>query len=135
MAYSIVFQFFATSTIVFVTYSVVARCPETGRFGVAVQTKSFAVGNMCPWTRAGVGAVVTQGATDMSYGYRGLARMGEGQSANDALEVAHYRREGVWADGRANEVVSGCKIGHPVAEGLIDSVFKGAGARMDGNDL
>jgi uncharacterized Ntn-hydrolase superfamily protein len=43
-----------------VTYSIVARDPETGRLGVAVQTRSFAVGAAVPWAEAGIGAKATQ---------------------------------------------------------------------------
>ncbi|MCK0206653.1 DUF1028 domain-containing protein [Starkeya koreensis] len=42
------------------TFSIVARCPLTGRLGVAVATAVPAVGSMCPFTRAGTGAVSTQ---------------------------------------------------------------------------
>ena len=42
------------------TYSIVARDPETGELGVAVQTCMFAVGSVVPWARPGVGAVATQ---------------------------------------------------------------------------
>jgi len=43
-----------------VTYSIVARDPQTGLLGVAVQTAMFAAGASVPWARAGVGAVATQ---------------------------------------------------------------------------
>ena len=42
------------------TYSIVARDPESGQLGVAVQTCWFAVGALVPWAVAGVGAVATQ---------------------------------------------------------------------------
>ena len=42
------------------TYSIVARDPETGQLGVAVQSHYFSVGPIVPWARAGVGAVATQ---------------------------------------------------------------------------
>jgi len=42
------------------TYSIVARDPETGQMGVAVQSHWFSVGALVPWARAGVGAVATQ---------------------------------------------------------------------------
>ncbi len=41
------------------TWSIVARDPETGFFGVAVATRAFAVGALCPWTEAKVGAIST----------------------------------------------------------------------------
>src|ERR1700738_5115538 len=36
------------------TFSIVARDPATGMFGVAVTTKFFGVGSLCPFARAGV---------------------------------------------------------------------------------
>ncbi len=67
------------------TYSIVARDPETGDFGVAVQSHWFSVGALVPWAEAGVGAVATQSFVEPSYGPRGLALMKEGKSAPEAL--------------------------------------------------
>ena len=67
------------------TYSIVARDPESGAFGVAVQSNYFAVGAVVPWVEAGVGAVATQASAEISYGPRGLERMRAGESAGDAL--------------------------------------------------
>jgi uncharacterized Ntn-hydrolase superfamily protein len=71
-----------------VTYSIVARDPETGALGVAVQTCMFAVGATVPWARAGVGAVATQSFTEKAYGPRCLAAMADGRAAPDALHAA-----------------------------------------------
>jgi uncharacterized Ntn-hydrolase superfamily protein len=68
-----------------VTYSIVARDPESGQFGVAVQSHWFSVGSMVPWARPGVGAVATQATVRVDYGPRGLARMQDGASAAEAL--------------------------------------------------
>jgi len=67
------------------TYSIVARDPETGEIGVAVQTHWFGVGARVPWAEAGVGAVATQSLTEVSYGPLGLELMKAGKSAPDAL--------------------------------------------------
>jgi uncharacterized Ntn-hydrolase superfamily protein len=67
------------------TYSIVARDPETGEMGVAVQSHFFTVGPIVPWLRAGVGAVATQSFVEPAYGLRGLARMADGAAAPDAL--------------------------------------------------
>jgi uncharacterized Ntn-hydrolase superfamily protein len=67
------------------TYSIVARDPETGELGVAVQSHFFTVGPIVPWLQAGVGAVATQSLVEPAYGLRGLARMADGASAPDAL--------------------------------------------------
>ena len=68
------------------TYSIVARDPKTGEFGVAVQSHWFAIGPLVPWAEAGVGAVATQSFVDPSYGKLGLDLMRFGRSAPDALK-------------------------------------------------
>jgi len=68
-----------------VTYSIVARDPETGDLGVAVQTGTFGVGRSVPWAEAGVGAVATQSYTEQSYGHFGLELMKAGLSPEEAL--------------------------------------------------
>lgn len=68
------------------TYSIVARDPETGALGVAVQSHWFSVGSVVPWAEAGVGAVATQSFVDPAYGRLGLEMMRMGKSAPDALK-------------------------------------------------
>ena len=67
------------------TYSIVARDPESGRIGVAVQSHWFAVGQIVPWAEAGVGAVATQSFADPTYGKLGLDLLRAGRSAPAAL--------------------------------------------------
>lgn len=67
------------------TYSIVARDPATGELGAAVQSHWFAVGTLCAWVEAGVGAVATQAMVDPGYGKLGLDLMRAGKSAPDAL--------------------------------------------------
>jgi uncharacterized Ntn-hydrolase superfamily protein len=69
------------------TYSVAARDPESGAFGVAVQSHYFEVGSVVPWVEAGVGAVATQSFAEISYGPLGLERMRAGESAGTALSA------------------------------------------------
>jgi uncharacterized Ntn-hydrolase superfamily protein len=69
------------------TYSIVARDPETGRLGVAVQSHWFSVGSVVSWADAGVGAVATQSFAERSYGPLGLELMRRGRSAPEALET------------------------------------------------
>ena len=68
------------------TYSIVARDPNTGELGVAVQSHWFSVGPIVAWAEAGVGAVATQSFVDPSYGKLGLDLMRSGKSAPDALK-------------------------------------------------
>lgn len=68
------------------TFSIVARDPATGDFGVAVQSHWFQVGPHVPWAEAGVGAVATQSFVKIDYGPRGLQLMKEGKTAQEALD-------------------------------------------------
>ena len=69
------------------TYSIVARDPETGQMGVAVQSHWFSVGSVVPWAKAGVGAVATQSFVDPRYGPLGLELMSHGRTAQQALDA------------------------------------------------
>ncbi len=69
------------------TYSIVARDPDTGQLGVAVQSHWFSVGPLVPWIEAGVGAVATQSFVEVSYGPLGLDLMRAGKSAPQALKA------------------------------------------------
>ncbi len=67
------------------TYSIIARDPKSGQFGVGVQSRAFAVGALVPWAERGVGAVATQAYVDVSYGPLGLDLMRAGKSAKQTL--------------------------------------------------
>ena len=69
------------------TYSIVARDPDTGQLGVAVQSHWFSVGPLVPWVEAGVGAIATQSFVEASYGPLGLDLMRAGKSAPQALKA------------------------------------------------
>lgn len=80
------------------TFSLVARCAETGMFGVAISSSSPAVAARCSYARAGVGAVATQNITDPRLGPLGLDLMGSGLSA--AETIAAIRRDGAFVEYR-----------------------------------
>ena len=65
------------------TWSIVARDPETGAFGVAVATRFFAVGALCPHARGDVGALATQALINPTYGPRGMRAAARGRAAPD----------------------------------------------------
>lgn len=69
------------------TFSIVARDAKTKQMGVAVQTHWFAVGALCPWAEAGVGAIATQSMVQVSYGPIGLEQMRNGRSAQQTLDA------------------------------------------------
>lgn len=70
------------------TYSVVARCAQTGRLGVGVATASVAVGARCPFATAGLGAVVTQNRTHPLIGPRALSLLEAGVTGDAAARQA-----------------------------------------------
>ena len=67
------------------TYSIVARDPETGRFGIAVQSHYLGVGPVVPWLEAGVGAVATQASVNVAFGPIGLEMLRAGMSAEETV--------------------------------------------------
>lgn len=69
------------------TFSVVGHDPATGEWGVAVQSKFFAVGAVVPWAKAGAGAVATQAFANTTYGPRGLEMLAAGKDAATVLEA------------------------------------------------
>ena len=67
------------------TWSIVAR-DSTGAMGVAVASKFFAVGALCPHARSGVGALATQALVNPLYAQRGLDGLAQGQSPEVVIE-------------------------------------------------
>jgi uncharacterized Ntn-hydrolase superfamily protein len=76
------------------TFSIVARDPQSGETGVAVQSHWFSVGSLVAWAEAGVGAVAIQAFAEVSYGPVGLALMRAGRSAPEALAALLAADEG-----------------------------------------
>jgi uncharacterized Ntn-hydrolase superfamily protein len=68
------------------TFSLVARCAETGMFGLAISSSSPAVAARCAYARAGVGAVASQNVTDPTLGPLALDLMQSGMNAVEAIE-------------------------------------------------
>jgi uncharacterized Ntn-hydrolase superfamily protein len=67
------------------TWSIIARDTSTGRFGIAVATKFFAVGARVPYVAAGLGAIATQALVNPYYGIDGLKRLREGRAPRDIV--------------------------------------------------
>jgi uncharacterized Ntn-hydrolase superfamily protein len=76
------------------TYSIVGCDLEARQWGVAVQSKFLAVGALCPFAEAEVGAVATQSFVNPRYGPDGLALLREGLSAEEAVERLTAADEG-----------------------------------------
>jgi uncharacterized Ntn-hydrolase superfamily protein len=68
------------------TWSIIARDKRTGRTGIAVATRFFAVGALVPHIQTGVGAIATQAFINPHYGSAGLALLAQGHSASETVE-------------------------------------------------
>ncbi|HEY7633410.1 MAG TPA: DUF1028 domain-containing protein [Thermoleophilaceae bacterium] len=111
------------------TYSLVARDPETGDLGVAVQSHFFSVGSVVSWAEPGVGAVATQSFVDVAYGPRGLELMRKGRSAVGALGELVDQDEGE----RVRQVAmidSGGRVAVHTGQGCIPEADHRVGTQM-----
>jgi uncharacterized Ntn-hydrolase superfamily protein len=68
-----------------VTFSIIARDPERGLFGVAASTAVPCVGAAVPHVKPGVGAIATQSYTNVRLGVDGLRLLELGLSPEEAL--------------------------------------------------
>lgn len=68
------------------TFSIVARCSQTGQLGGAVSTAVPAVGSICPFVQAGTGAIASQSWVNPYLAIDGLACLSAGASAEAALD-------------------------------------------------
>ncbi|MEM9146166.1 MAG: DUF1028 domain-containing protein [Pseudomonadota bacterium] len=130
------------------TFSVVARCAQSGMFGVAIASSSPAVAARCAYAKAGVGAIASQNVTDPRLGTRGLELLTLGASASEtaqilAATVAHmaYRQVaivdaagrtaihsgpntlGTWSEALAENVACGGNLlaNASVPQGMVDA--------------
>src|SRR5258707_9670058 len=69
------------------TFSLTARCPETGMLGMVISSSSPAVAARCVHVRASVGAVASQNITDPRLGQIGLDLLARGLSATEVSDA------------------------------------------------
>jgi uncharacterized Ntn-hydrolase superfamily protein len=116
-------------SLLFNTYSIVARDPETGDLGVAVQTHQMCVGAVVPWLKIGVGAIATQASTNISFGPLGLSLLEEGLNPTKVVDTlvasdeAANRRQFAIVDAEGKSAAwtgEDCiaEAGHHVGEGF-----------------
>ena len=67
------------------TWSIIARDEPTGRIGIVVATRFFAVGAMVPHIKTGVGAIASQAFINPLYGPQGLALLEAGLGAEETV--------------------------------------------------
>lgn len=69
------------------TYSIIARDPDTGELGMAVQSKVFAVGYRTWDAKGGLAVIAHQAASNPFYGKVGLELLEAGLSPQEALNM------------------------------------------------
>lgn len=123
------------------TWSIVARDPATGAYGVAVTTKFFAVGAMCPHAMSGAGALATQAFLNPTWGPRGLRMLRDelpatevvrwlvaSDDGREARQLHVVDRDGNTAAFTGKDCIGWC--GHKTGQG-----FSVAGNMLAGEDV
>jgi uncharacterized Ntn-hydrolase superfamily protein len=67
------------------TWSILARDPQTGELGAAVASRFLAVGALCPRVEGGIGAACTQALVNPFHAPDALARLRAGEAPEAAL--------------------------------------------------
>lgn len=76
------------------TFSIVAKDTVTGDMAVGVQSHWFSVGSIVSWAKSGVGVIATQSFVNPAFGPDGLALIGKGKTAKEALNILIKDDEG-----------------------------------------
>jgi uncharacterized Ntn-hydrolase superfamily protein len=69
------------------TYSIVARDPESGMLGIGIQSHFFAAASVAPFAEPGIGAISTQAFASRQYGALGLQLLAAGMPSSAVLEA------------------------------------------------
>jgi uncharacterized Ntn-hydrolase superfamily protein len=69
------------------TWSIIARDPQTGQIGIAVATRFFAVGARVPHIAPGLGGIATQALVNPYYGIDGVKLLREGRSPREVIDT------------------------------------------------
>src|ERR1700736_1495419 len=69
------------------TWSIIARDNATSQFGIAVATRSFAVGARVPHIAPSIGGIATQALVNPYYGIDGLKLLREGRSPHEIVDT------------------------------------------------
>jgi uncharacterized Ntn-hydrolase superfamily protein len=118
------------------TFSMLARCADTGQLGVAVATSDLAVGARVPFAEPGVGVAVTQHRTDPRLGPRMLELARDGAGARDAVNTVVAETPHRWWRQLAVLTASGDYAAY-AGEGVTPAVamLPGDGCLVVGNML
>ena len=136
------------------TFSLVARCADTGMFGVAISSSSPAVAARCAYACSGVGAVASQNVTDPRLGPDCLSLMSQGATAVEAVAILRRTRQhmdfrqvlavgkdggtaihsggnalGIWSEHKAIDVASGGNLlaNADVPKAIVEGFQQSAG--------
>ena len=118
------------------TWSIIARDPASGAFGVAIATRFFAVGALCPHAESGVGALSTQALVNPHYGAQGLKLLREGLPAEAVVRRLIAPDEG--REQRQLHVIDAAgRVAQHTGAGCIDwcGAISGNGFSVAGNML
>ncbi len=117
------------------TWSIIAR-DASGAFGVAIATRFFAVGALCPHAESGVGALSTQALVNPHYGRQGLELLRAGVPASEVVKRLTAPDEG--REQRQVHVIDAAgRIGQHTGKSCIDwcGALAGEGYSVAGNML
>ena len=118
------------------TWSIIARDRASGAFGVAIATRFFAVGALCPHAESGVGALSTQALVNPHYGAQGLKLLREGVAAGEVVRRLVAPDEG--REQRQLHVIDAAgRIGQHTGARCVDwcGAVSGTGFSVAGNML
>jgi uncharacterized Ntn-hydrolase superfamily protein len=120
--------------------AIVARDPDTGDLGVAVESKYLAVGAVVPFARANVGAIACAGIPNAEYGARGLELLASGSSPDEVLglltsgDADAARRQVAIVDARGRTATFTGDVLKKISEGWSDGI-EGRQAALIGTSL
>src|SRR5260370_29719561 len=118
------------------TWSIVARDAASGAFGVAIATRFFAAGALCPHAQSGRGALSTQAVGNPHYGKQGLELLRAGVPAPEVVKRLTAPDEG--RDQRQLHVIDAAgRIGQHTGKSCVDwcGALAGDGYSVAGNML
>ena len=118
------------------TWSIIARDSASGAFGIAIATRFFAVGALCPHAESGVGALSTQALMNPHYGRQGLDLLRAGVPAPEVVKRLVAPDEG--REQRQVHVIDNAgRIGQHTGAACVDwcGATAGEGYSVAGNML
>lgn len=118
------------------TWSVVARDPASGAFGIAIASRFFAVGALCPHAQSAVGALSTQALVNPHYGKQAIELLRQGVAAPAIVQQLIAPDEG--RDHRQIHVIDGAgRIGQHTGAACVAwcGAVAGDGFSVAGNML